>query len=831
MFQHYLNTALRSLFRHKLYSFLNIAGLAIGLACAIFVILFIRDEVSYDAWIPGTENLFRVGYTVMPPGQAPASFATVPYPMAIALQEAIPGITRVTWLEQESVTFTVGDRQFTQEVNVVAPDFFDMVKLPLVAGPPATVLREPDSVVISQSYAQKYFGDTDPIGRVITTSHGACGKNDPACKPQIVSLKVSGVVRDIPYNSQLRGDVFISTDSLANRESQSQKQSWLSHHVYSYIELSPGTDLGRVISQSAALFDKLATGQLHQLGVAASGSQVFKLRLTPFERVHLDSGQFEDNLTAPGSWVTVYGVGAIGVIVLLTAAFNFMNLATARAILRRREIALRKTLGARRAQIVLQFLGEAVLTALMALLIALSVTEVLLPVFYGFLRRPITFLFSTDWQLLLLALAAAVMAGLIGGIYPALVLSGVRPAMALRTNNEGRAGAGGLRSLLVILQFSASIGLGIAALVVFSQVSYARVMQLGFSRDNILVIGGGHVNSRASIVQTLRSNPGIIDIGMASKMPFTDSDEWYVAVGVPGRPDNIPVRGIVINPEFPDVLGMRLLAGRLLSDARASDQTDLRSAIANDFTTPTPQNEGHDILINETGAQRLGFKPQEAVGRSILMLGNHFYIVGVLADANFHGAKQAIDPAIYIYDPNIPLDLALKLRPDLIPETLGFIDRSWHAFSPTTTIHRYFLDDGFNELYQDDKRQGAMFAAFVATAIAIACMGLFGLAAFTAGHRTKEIGIRKVFGARTDEVIFLLLRQFSVPVLVANVIAWPIAWYYLRNWLQGFAYHITLSPLYFVGVGAAALVLAWVTIFVHVSRVAGANPIYALRNE
>jgi putative ABC transport system permease protein len=251
----------------------------------------------------------------------------------------------------------------------------------------------------------------------------------------------------------------------------------------------------------------------------------------------------------------------------------------------------------------------------------------------------------------------------------------------------------------------------------------------------------------------------------------------------------------------------------------------------NEFLQPEPRNEGHNVLINEAAAARMGFTPQQAIGKTVLFGLNHVNIVGVLADAKYGGAREPVKPTAFDYYAEQPANVALRLRADMIPQTLSFIDKSWHSFAPITAVQRHFLDDSFDKLYSADEREGAMFGIFVGIAIFIACLGLFGLAAFTAGRRTKEIGIRKVFGARTRDVVFLLIWQFSIPVLIANAIAWPLAWYYLRGWLQGFAYRISLNPLYFAGVGTVALVIAWITIFTHAWRVARANPINALRYE
>jgi putative ABC transport system permease protein len=833
MFGNYLIVALRSIVRHRLYSFITIAGLAVGLACVVLIGLFVRDELSYDTWLPDAQNLYRTELTVLVPGRAPMPFAVVPYPMQPALRAGIPDVTGTARLQPEGMTLTIGDRQFVEQVDVVDPQFFDVVRIPLVAGSPGSVFRQPESAVVSEAYARKYFGGSDPIGKTITTGRGGCADGDLACKAQIVSLRITGVVRDLPHNSQLIGDIFIPNTSIADRYAEDNKRNWLSNNGYGYLRLAPGADHVGVTKKAAAIFDGAMTGQLHKFGIPLNGSQVYKLHLTPFTQVHLNSGQWTINLTPPGSWTTVYGVGAIGLLILLVACFNFMNLATARAMLRAREIALRKTLGARKPQLILQFLGEAVLMALLALVLALAMVEVLLPAFNSFLQRSLAFHYVTDWPVLLLFVAIAIAAGIVGGIYPALVLSGFRPATILRANSSGQAGSVRLRAVLVVLQFSVSISLGIAALVVFSQINYARNIGLGFNRNNILIVSGGgrvRADGHSSFVQALRAHPGILDVAMANFMPF-DSGQSNAVVKVPGRPGSALINTIEISPNLPQVLGMRLVAGRLLSDARTDDRMDSRSAFAGGEFHPTPQNEGRNILLNEAAAISLGFKPREAVGKTIMLFENHVRIAGVLADANFHGARELIRPVIYDYDPNATLTLAVRLRPGTIPETLACIDKSWRAFSPITAVQRHFLDESFDKLYLADQRQGQMFGIFVGVAIVIAAMGLFGLAAFTAGRRTREIGVRKVFGARTRDVTLLLLWQFSLPVLLANLIAWPLAWYYLDGWLQGFAYRIALNPAYFLAVGIAALLIAWATIIGHALRVARANPIHVLRYE
>ncbi len=671
------------------------------------------------------------------------------------------------------------------------------------------------------------FGNADPVGKTLTDAKGKCGQADTACRDTTVPLTVTGVMRDLPHNTQLTGDVFIPNTSIADYVTDDQKQNWFENDSWGFVTLAPGTDPQSVIPKMAPLLDRALGPMIKQLGFSnVRGSQAYEVHLTPFSQVHLTADRWSGNMTPPGSMTLLYGVMAIGVLILLVACFNFMNLATARAMMRAREISLRKTVGARRSQLVFQFLGESVLMALLGLILALALVQMLLPVFDSFMQRPLSIDLYSGWPVLLLIVAVAVAAGLIGGIYPALILSGFRPATVLRANSSGQGGSGRLRAILVVVQFAVSIGLGIAAAVIFGQIRYARGIELGFHHDNVVVVGhAGRIfmDGRQSFVQALRANSGVLDLTLSDRTPF-QFGQSNDAIKLPGKPDLVLMNKVVISPNFPDFYGMKLLAGRQLSADRALDE--FSSMNAGDVA-----NTGHSVLVNETAAARLGFTPEQAIGKTILYDNFPVIIVGVLADAKFAGAREPVRPTDYVYDPKVAADVSVRLRPDMIPQTVNFIDKAWHAFAPIAAINRRFLDDSFDQLYQTEERQGELFGIFVGIAIFIACLGLFGLAAFTAGRRTKEIGLRKVFGGRTRDVVKLLLWQFSTPALIANLIAWPFAWYYLQDWLNGFAYRISLSPLYFLGAGAVALLIAWLTVLSHAMRVARATPIGALRYE
>ena len=819
MFQNYLVAALRNIVRHKLHSIINIAGLAVGLFCVIFVLLFIRDELSYDKWIPGTQNLYRVEKTSYLLGRDPFAVARVPFLLPASMRDGIPEVTAMTRLNYNFMTLFAGERQFREQVAEVDPNFFRVIKLALVRGDPARVFNGPESLVLSESAARKYFGTTDAIGKIIKTTAN-CEVTDTECLGRLVPLKVTGIMRDIPYNSHFEGDVFMPNTSIADRIGQSQK-TWLGGGGFGYVALAPGAKPETVVSKMAPLFDRAIPrdpGDNRKLR--------WSIHLTPFTDVHLTSGHWSFNQKPSGSPTTLYGLGIVGLLILFVACFNFMNLATAQASLRAREIALRKTVGAGRGQLIVQFLGEAVLTALLSLVVALALVEMLLPSFEHMLQHPVAMHYDGTWLLILILIA--VTAGLLSGVYPALVLSGFRPSTIFRTGNAGRAGSGRLQTLLVVLQFAVSIGLGIAVMVVFSQVNFARNIDMGFRKDNLLVIPAGGLvtlGGRESFVQRLRSNPGIMDVAVTEAIPFGTYGLGLATAQLPGRSDSIAFNQLTIGANTAQLLGMRLVAGRLLSDSRAQDRFDAHGGGGKGI------NDGHNILIDDTAARSLGFTPQQAVGKTIILGKDHVHIAGVVANVKFGGAREPAMATMYVYDPYKPASVLVRLRPGTVPQTLSFINRAWRDFAPTRAVDHWFMSDALGRQYRADERQGELFGVFVGVAIFISCLGLFGLAAFTAGRRTREIGIRKVFGARTRDLVFLLLWQFSIPVLIANLIAWPLAWYYLRDWLQGFAYRIPLSPLYFVAAGFAALVIAWATVLVHALRVARANPIHALRYE
>jgi putative ABC transport system permease protein len=808
MFRNYLVTALRNFTRYKLYSFINLVGLAVGLACAIFIILFIRDELSYDTWLPDTGNLYRMEMTYHFPGRPPEGTAGGPFRLAPLMKIGIPEIQDITRLLHEPMTVKSGDRQFPEIPVAVDPNFFQVVPLPLVLGNPATVLGNPESVVLSQSMARKYFGDADPLGKTLLLRGTHL-------------VTVTGVMRDLPHNTQLDGEIYFSLKSQA--EGFPYKDGWFGGDTFMYMRLLPGAAPQTVVNKTEALLDKSADMSV-VIKMRVPTHQVVETHLTKFTDVHMNPFPFD--VKPGGSWTTVYGFGVIAALILLIACFNFMNLATARAMLRAREVSMRKVVGARRGQLIAQFLGESVLTAFIALLIALALVEVLLPAFDGFFDRPIALSYTRDWQLILSLFGVAAFAGVLAGLYPALVISGFRPATTLKTNTSGTSGPGWLRVGLVVLQFAISIGLGIAALNVHAQVRYAQNLSLGFNRDNIVVLrNADHLNAttRNTMTEALAHDPNIAGAAKSDAAPFGEGGYSGGFLVPPGSSQKYEIRSIDADPAFFQVYNIPLLAGRYLTDRPA------------DITAPYDPNAKtmryYNALINEAAAKRFGFTTQNAIGKVLSGQTSRITIVGVVGDTKYNATRDVLEPIYYLNRPSEIQLISVRVKAGHTADAVASIERIWHQIAPAEAIDLHFLDDSFDKMFAADQQDAAMFGLFVGIAIFIACLGLFGLAAFTAERRTREIGIRKTFGARTRDIVRLLLWQFSIPVLIANLVAWPLAYLYLHHWLEGFAYRITLNPLYFIVAGATALLIAWGTVFMHALRVARANPVHALRYE
>jgi len=579
------------------------------------------------------------------------------------------------------------------------------------------------------------------------------------------------------------------------------------------IELAPGADPQAVAARLAPILDRAVDPKAFGLDVRAS--QFERYRLTRFRDAHLTSDQF-GAMKPPGSWTLVYGFTLIALLIVLIACFNFMNLATARATLRAREVAVRKVGGANRWHLIAQFLGEAILMALVALVIAFGWVEALAPFCARFLDRPLALHYTADWQLMLLAVGGAIATGLLGGLYPALVLSRFRPATALKMSATAQTGSGWIRMALVVFQFAVSIALGVAAIVVFAQIDFARHLDLQFRREGIVVVDGIRQltkSERELFARRVGMHPQVEATALSNGVPFDFFPVENPQVSKPGDARSFGARVVCITPEYPALYDMPLLGGRFLARELGDDAT------------------GRNVLVNALAARQLGYSSREALTRTLSIRGTPVTIVGVVADSKVDGLRTPAPATVFMECEDRLSYLSVRLRAGAHGDALSFIDEAWHSLAPSAVIQRYFVSDAYGKLFQADEKQGVMFGIFVGVAVFIACLGLLGLAVFTAARRTREIGVRRAFGARPQHIVGLLLRQVSKPVLMANAIAWPVAYLYLRHWIDGYTDRISLSPLYFVIAGGVALLIACATVFAHASRLARASPMHALRYE
>jgi putative ABC transport system permease protein len=827
MLRNYLTVALRNLAANKVNAAINIGGLAVGLAACLAIVLLVRDELSYERWLPHADRIAAVESTFLVPGREALSFAAAPGPMKAALEKDFTSdLERVVRVYQdEDSPVRVADRQFSTTISFVDPGFFDVFDLPMAAGDRAAALANNASVVLSQTTARKYFGDGPAVGNTITVG----GK---------LVFTVVGVFADIPHNSHLVLDAIALLDPQRySKDRPGLLERWTSVNVRLYALLRSPDALARVAADLPAFVDRNVVFEVPGLTERPSSLVSFELR--PLLDIHLHGDkQGYANL---GSFTAVLAFAGIALLILVIACINFVNLATARATMRAREVAMRKVVGATRAQLVGQHLGEAVLTALFALVIAVALVELWLPTFNSFIKKDLRLDLLGDPGMLAIMLGLIVCVGAIGGLYPAIYLSRFRPASVLRANKSSAQGSSRLRSALVVFQFAISISLIVCTATIYFQTVYARTLDPGFRSEHRLTLKGLDAlagnQARATLKRELAALAGVRGVALSSDTPplGSNSNTLLYPTAQIGEEKYI-VETIRVDPDFFGVYGVAPIAGRLFASDRPSDFQP-----KDDQTGELRQS----IVVNRALVAKLGAaRPEDVIGRVLWEVNEPgkpmtvTTIVGVVPDLHLRSARAAITPLLYqAGGPDHSFDtLTAHVAPDRTREVADAIAGIWARVSGGSPIHLAFVDDDLAKQYDGDEQRGKMFAGFAVFAIVIACLGLYGLASFSAQRRTKEIGMRKVLGASILDIVRLLVWQFSRPVLLANLIAWPVAFYVMREWLAGFRYAIDLtSPPVLAGIfgGAAtlALLIAWLTTAGHAYRVARGSPSGALRAE
>ena len=835
MWRNYMIVGLRALAKNKTYAFINIVGLAIGLAACLMLLIYVRYETSYDSWLPNAENTyqFQSHYRSRQTGEENRLQMTS-YIAGQRLKANFPQIDRTVYaLSSEPVVMRGGEALPTEDVLLTDNLFFDVLQFPLAQGDARSALARPGSVVLTESEARRIFGAENPMGKTLTmVSRGIS-----------TDYRVTGIARDLPRNSHMRFTMVARVDIPAfMADTPDFLTNWGWQSGWFYFTLRPDAD-------PAAIQAQMPAWERRNIPDQRFGNQTFNqgdeqdFRLANISGIHL--GDAQDASIRPGNdRRTILTFAIIAFLILGMACVNFTNLATARASQRAREVALRKVLGANRQQLITQFLAESVLIAGISMVLALAFVELLLPALAGFLDADLAMSYFGAGGMLLPILVLTVLVGAAGGVYPAFYLSRFQPAQVLKANKSSAeaTGTGRLRNGLVILQFAVSIGLIICTAVVYAQTVYARTVDPGYRRDGLIQVenlGRRQLLERSdAIVEEIRRVPGVVSVGR-SGIGIATMNNSNTGVQVPGQEEPVTIGSYGVDPQFFETMGIELVAGRLFDENRPADRVVLP-------INPTPEQEralaarGATMVINELAARRMGFtEPADAVNKTVGVTlidpesGGVVptRIIGVIRDSRFRSIREPIDPIMFLWNQDFAGTLLIRHDGRDPQGVRSRVEQAWKRLAPDVPFDGEFSEERVAELYEAEESRAKVFAGFALLAVVVACLGLFGLAAFTAERRTKEIGIRKVLGARTRDIVRLLAWQFSKPVIIANLIAWPAAWWAMREWLNTFDARIDLGPTPFLFAGLLALLIAIGTIAGHALRVARANPIHALRYE
>jgi putative ABC transport system permease protein len=812
----YLSVGVRHLLAQKLYSSINIVGLAVGLAAAIVIFLYVDHELGFDERFPNADRIYRIS-AVWPSesGGTAVSPATNVHPAAPQLKlDFAAEIQESARIWGTRVRLRRGANTFYEDgFRFADPSFFDIFELDWLAGDPRRALAEPSTVVLTESLARKYFGDDSPMGQTLLLENEW-------------PITVTGVIRDLPRDTHLSASAIASFDLTDDVLGFDYAGNWSFMSFHTYALLKPGA---RIESVASRFGDFVARHRRPGDGVAT-------MIATPLTDVHLDGRQGE--LTPPASVASLTTFGAVALCIMLIACMNFTNLATARATQRAREVGMRKALGAARAQLVVQFLGEAILYVAVAMLLAMALVEVLLPPFNAFTGAGIEFDYLRDLRVPAVLAGLVVLVGLTAGTYPALYLAAFDPAQVLRGDATRGAAGARLRGALVVVQFAISIVLLVVTATIYRQTEFARNLDRGFETEQIVVLTGSAKDGMGAgfgaLRQRLLENPEITAV-ISGSMRGAGARRVRAEGGDPGGLELL-TKGVDFG--FFEAHGIELVAGRTFAEQYGAD----------DFVLPTNDNlhTTGAYVLNELAARELGWTPEEALGKwfetdfaADFSRSVRGPIVGVVKDTYMRSVRERVQPLVYFAaartwaDAATPwfTDASVRVTGRRVADTLAYIDAAWAELEPNQPLTRYFLDDSFAALYDNEERQARMFGAFALLAVVIACLGLFGLASFTTERRTKEIGIRKTLGGSMWDVVSLLTADFSKLVLIANLLAWPVAYLLMQRWLAGFAYRIDLGAWVFVGSGLAALAIAWLTVGTVAARAAAAKPVTSLRHE
>ncbi|PKK35646.1 cell division protein FtsX [Siphonobacter sp. SORGH_AS_0500] len=805
MLSNYFKIALRNLWRNKTYSAINLFGLAFGIATCLLISFYILDELSYDRFLNHADRVYRINSDIRF-GGSDTHTSNSSAPMAAALVQNYPEIEAAARILNQAPGMIWKGTEKIQEKEVYADSgIFEVLGIPMLSGNPKTALNQPHTVVITRKMALKYFDTVEALGKTLRVN----GSDD---------YKVTGVIEDLPTTSHLKTDLFFTMLDNA----RSKEDYWLSHNLCTYLLLKPGVSPKKVERQMQELFTRQAGPLIQQtLGksmaeLEAAGSYI-RYSLIPVTAIHLYSDRV-DEMNPQSNIQYVYIFSAIAIFILLIACINFMNLATARSAHRAKEVGVRKVLGSGNGNLIGQFLTESVLLSLMAFAIALVMAELALPAFNTLADKQLSLSFFKDWYLLPVLLLFALLVGILAGSYPAFYLSAFEPAKVLKGTLTTGMRSGWLRSSLVVFQFFSSVFLIICTLAIYYQLTFIQKEKVGFNRDQVLMLNGVYGPQVQALKNEILRIPGVQNGTVTGYLPIPSwrGDNSFFPEGEVVQERAVQMQEWYVDPDYTKTLGLKIIAGRNFSPHMATDSSG--------------------IILNETAVKLFGYK--DPIGKKISVLEDmrtgqtqELTVIGVVKNFNYESLRENVG-ALSLQLSSKPAGWAnFRLKTQNLSETVGQIEQVWNKVMPGQPFQSQFMDEAFDSIYRSEQRIGKVFMAFAITAIVIACLGLFGLAAYSAERRTKEIGVRKVLGASEIQLITLLSSDFIRLIGIAFLIASPLAWYVMNRWLEGFAYRITLNVWLFLLAGGLALLVALLTVSSQAIRASLTNPVKSLKTE
>ncbi|SDW17529.1 putative ABC transport system permease protein [Hydrobacter penzbergensis] len=808
MLKNYFITAWRNLIKRKAFSFINIAGLSIGISVCFIIMLYVQDELNFDRFNKNADRIVRIVFKADINGGKIYEANVMPQ-VASAMTKDYPEVEDATRLRVAGAPkISYKGRNFRDdELVFVDPNFFSIFTLPLIEGDVKTALKEPNTLVITKAAAKKYFGNENPIGKTLVFTSN---NNEP--------FKVTGLIDKVPVNSHFQFDLFGSMTGL----NEAKSDSWMGSNFFTYILLKPGSDYKKLEAKLPGMVEKYMGPQIQQqMGVSL---EQFRKKgnglgfvLQPLTSIHLYSHSNYE-LTSPGNVMYVYIFSAIAIFMLLIACINFINLSTASASKRAKEVGVRKVIGSGRLQLVKQFLLESALLTFFALLISYGLIQFLLPVFNDISGKDLSFEFEI--RIIAAFIGLGVFVSIVAGMYPAFFLSSFKPASVLKGKFTGGNNSFGLRSSLVVFQFFISVALIVGTIVVWQQMKYIQHKNLGYNKEQLLTISNSWALGKNERIykEKMLKDPRIVNATISAYKPAGPSGNNN-ALAYPSGRDNEMMRTLEyqVDEQYIPTLGMQLAAGRNFSRDLATDSTAM--------------------IVNETAAKAFGWGVNDAIGKTIVRkidkegkgMDIPFHIVGVVKDFNFKSLHEPITPLLMVLGQD--WGLIFKIKTTDIPGLLSAMKKEWANFQTDEPFTYAFMDNLYNKTYVAEQKTSAILNIFSALTIFVSCLGLFGLITYTAEQRTKEIGIRKVLGADVSQITGMLSKDFIKLVCIAILIAFPISYWAMNKWLQNFAYRINTSWWMFVASGVIALLIALITVSFQAIKAATANPVNSLRME